>query len=130
MVDFLQYPMFLNPTKTELASLTTSPYVLMFKLINFYSQLKISNHKVSNNKISCPVSITWGCKLKTEGIHSINCRQANALLKLLYQDKTGAGLVIRYSANFLQRVKFYKQQNRKQLSVINPEKVPIKNPFV
>ena len=124
MTDFLQYPTLLKPT--DLGTLTTSPYVLMFKLINFYSQLKFANHKVSNNKTSCPVSITWDCKLKTEhGIYSINCRQANVLLRLLYQDKTGVGPVIRYSANFQQRLKFYKQQSRKQLSVINPEKVPI-----
>ena len=120
MVDFLHYPTLLKPT--DLGKLTTSPYVLMFKLINFYSQLKISNHKVSNNKTSCPVSITWNCQLKTKGIHSINCRQANALLRLLYQDKTGVGPLIRYSANFQQKLKFYKQQSRKQLSVINPEK--------
>ena len=122
MIEFSQYPLLLKPTSTDLNILNETPYTLMFKLINFYSQLKIANHKVSNNKTSCPIPITWDCLLKSrDGIHSINCGQANILLKLIHNDKKGVGSVIMYSTNYQQKLKFYKQQSRKHLEVRIPK---------
>ena len=121
MVEFSQYPLLLKPTTAELNTLNETPYTLMYKLINFYSQLKMANHKVSNNKTSCPINITWDCPLKTtDSIYSINCKQSNALLRLLHQDTIGVGPIITYSANYQQQLKFYTQQSRKQLFVLNP----------
>ena len=120
MVNINLYTQLLIPT----ISADISKTELQTKLINFYSGLKYANHMVSERKVACPIPITWNCLLKnTHNINSINCMQANIMLKLISSDFKHVGNYIRYATAYQQAYKFKLQQNRNGLMANDPNKI-------
>jgi hypothetical protein len=84
---------------------------LYLKIVNFYSELKSSNQKVSEGKDACPVYITWETDIS---IPSINCRQSRYLLTLI-SEKKDFGRIVELSCLYLQDIKMNFNFTRKGL---------------
>ena len=121
MININEYTTLLLPTNQS--EFYKNPYILQFKLIIFYKRLKYANQMVSEGKVACPTQITWECDLQTKGVNSINCRQANIMLKLISSDFKNIGVFIRYAISFQQATKFKLQQNRNGLTTNDPNKI-------
>lgn len=84
---------------------------LYLKIVDFYSELKSSNQKVSEGKDACPVYITWETDIS---IPPINCRQCRYLLSLISQKKD-FGRIVDLSCLYLQDIKMNFNFTRKGL---------------
>lgn len=86
---------------------------LFLKIINFYSNLKIANQRISEGKQSCPVYVNWETQSGTN-ILPINCGQIKYLLKHI-NFNTPFGKVLELSAKYLQDLKYYHNLTNKGL---------------
>lgn len=109
MADITKYMIQLIPSSINIENKSNKDLInelkkdnLYLKIVNFYSQLKHSNQKLSEGKISCPVYITWTTDVK---IPPINSGQARYLLKLI-SFKTYFGRLVELSNLYLQELKF------------------------
>lgn len=84
---------------------------LYLKIIKFYSQLKLSNQKLSEGKTPCPVYVLWNTDV---AIPPINYGQGRYLLKLI-SFKKDFGKLVELSHLYLQELKFSFMFKRKGL---------------
>tara|TARA_Y100000590_G_C15226757_1_gene828456 strand:- start:51 stop:419 length:369 start_codon:yes stop_codon:yes gene_type:complete len=84
---------------------------LFLKIIDFYSQLKISNQRMSEGKDACFIPITWTAQ---ETIPPISCCQARYLLKMINVNNP-FGKIVELSCAYLQDLKFNFNFTRKGL---------------
>jgi hypothetical protein len=86
---------------------------LYLKIIKFYTDLKMTNQRVSEGKESCPVYVTWQTQYGSK-ILPINNGQVRYLLKTISMN-TPFGRVLELSAQYLQDLKYYHNKRRNGL---------------
>ena len=90
---------------------------LFIKIINFYTQLKMANQRVSEGKDTCPVRINWAVQGNVSVAH-VTCMQTRYLLSVLNVNNP-FGRIVELSARYLQDLKYANNLSRNGL-VYNP----------
>lgn len=86
---------------------------LYLKIIKFYTDLKMTNQRISEGKESCSVNVTWQTQSGSK-ILPINNGQVRYLLKTI-SINTPFGRVLELSAQYLQDLKYHHNKTRNGL---------------
>jgi hypothetical protein len=86
---------------------------LFIKIINFYTQLKIANQRVSEGKDTCPVYINWAVQGGVK-VAPVTCLQSRYLLSVLNVNNP-FGRIVELSARYLQDLKYHNNLSRNGL---------------
>jgi hypothetical protein len=86
---------------------------LFIKIINFYTQLKMANQRVSEGKDTCPVYINWAVQGGVK-VAPVTCLQSRYLLSVLNVNNP-FGRIVELSARYLQDLKYHNNLSRNGL---------------
>jgi hypothetical protein len=86
---------------------------LFITIINFYTQLKMANQRVSEGKDTCPVWINWVVQGGVK-VAPVTCLQSRYLLSVLNVNNP-FGRIVELSARYLQDLKYHNNLSRNGL---------------